>query len=209
MKIYTRTGDDGDTGVLGGRVSKSDERIAAYGTVDELNAHLGLVVAESQRPAGNSATTHPLSMRMTKLVELIQGELFCVGAELAALDPDRAGTRMLENDSISRLERWIDEWESSLPPLQQFILPGGVPLAAQLHVARTVCRRAERQVVRLRLTVPEVSARLVIYLNRLGDLLFVLARRANHDVSQGETLWRRNEGVTAEADPDTKKEGSQ
>ncbi|MDA0657486.1 MAG: cob(I)yrinic acid a,c-diamide adenosyltransferase [Planctomycetota bacterium] len=202
MKIYTRTGDDGDTGVLGGRVSKSDERIAAYGTVDELNAHLGLVVAEAQRVTGDHAP-HPLSARMTKLVEFIQGELFCVGAELAALDPDRAGTRMLENESVSGLERFIDEWESSLPPLQQFILPGGVPLAAQLHIARTVCRRAERQVVRLRLTVPDVSARLVIYLNRLGDLLFVLARRANHDVRQPETPWRWNGGLAAEAKPAT------
>lgn len=193
MKIYTRTGDDGETGVLGGRLSKSDVRIAAYGTVDELNAHLGLVVAEALRPTGGDM--HPSANRLCEFLQDIQRDLFCVGAELAALDPVRAGTRMLEDESIPRLECWIDNWEASLPPLQQFILPGGIPLAAQLHVARTVCRRAERQVVSLRSAVPEVSARLVIYLNRLGDLLFVLARRVNFEVGVSEAIWRGREGV--------------
>jgi len=189
MKIYTRTGDNGETGVLGGRVSKSDERIAAYGTVDELNAHLGLTISEAHRQNGDQPP-HPLATRLDTLLQQVQGDLFCMGAELAALDPDRAGTRLLQDEAVSRLEQYIDEWESTLPPLQQFVLPGGSPLAAQMHVARTVCRRAERQVVQLRLSVPQVSARLVIYLNRLGDLLFILARRANHDVQQREPIWR-------------------
>jgi cob(I)alamin adenosyltransferase len=180
MKIYTKTGDRGETGLYGGgRVRKDAPRIEAYGAVDELNAVLGVARAESQ-PAEIDA-----------LLARVQSELFEVGAELATRDPAAKGTATIGAVQIAALESEIDRFEASLEPLRQFILPGGVKAAAQLHVARTVCRRAERRVVALASDPAEhVSAELVIYLNRLSDLLFVLARAANAAASHADVPWQ-------------------
>ena len=179
MKIYTKTGDDGTTGLLGaGRVLKSDPRIESYGTVDELNAVLGLARAAGLDPDADA------------VVARLQDDLFAVGAALA--DPNPAGKfhNAVEAKLGERLEAEIDRLEADLPPLTQFILPGGTIAAAQLHLARTICRRAERLVVRLDHT-PEglVPPNLVVYLNRLSDLLFVLARAVNHRAGQGDIPW--------------------
>ncbi|MEK6650800.1 MAG: cob(I)yrinic acid a,c-diamide adenosyltransferase [Bacteroidota bacterium] len=179
MKIYTKTGDAGQTSLYGGtRVEKDARRIEAYGTVDELNAHLGVV------------RTLPLPPEIAPLLERIQNELFILGADLATPPgnaPDRV--RRVGESEIRRLEQDIDRLDEGLPTLSSFILPSGVPAGAQLHVARTVCRRAERRVVRL---VRDESLDLapVVYLNRLADLLFVLARHVNHALGAPETPWR-------------------
>ena len=179
MKIYTKTGDQGDTGLFGGgRVRKDAPRIEAYGTVDELNALLGVV-----RAAG-------LPADVDGTVGAIQGDLFAIGAELATTEPDQHGTSLVGATDIERLETAIDSFEADLPPLTHFILPGGTPAAAQLHFARTVCRRAERCLVGLMDGGDEViSTDILIYLNRLSDLLFVLARAVNHAAGVEETKW--------------------
>jgi cob(I)alamin adenosyltransferase len=179
MKIYTRTGDDGTTGLLGpGRVPKSAPRVEAYGSVDELNAALG--VARSLDAGG----------WVTGEIAAIQGRLFSLGAELAATAtaPLAKVDRIAQAD-VEALEQIIDRLESELPPLVNFILPAGHVLAAQLHLARTVCRRAERRVVALTETAP-VEPLLVQYLNRLADLLFVMARWCNRRAGVPETEWR-------------------
>ena len=179
MKIYTRTGDDGTTGLLGpGRVRKSDPRVEAYGSVDELNAVLG------QARAVDS------SRWLADDLESIQSRLFTVGAELATLSEAlRSELQRLAEDDIAGLERLIDRLEADLPPLTQFILPGGSMLAAQMHLARTVCRRAERRVVALA-AESAVDPLIVRYLNRLADLLFVMARWCNHRSGVPEIPWR-------------------
>ena len=166
MKIYTRTGDLGETALFGGpRVGKDMARIEALGTVDELNAVLGVVRAEE------------LSDDVNRILERIQRELVDVGAELASPDPVKQGTRKIDQGDVSALEAEIDRFEKSLEPLDEFIPPGGSRVAALLHLARTVCRRAERRLVTLvRHSQEETSLRLLAYLNRLSDLLFVLAR---------------------------------
>ncbi|MES1254501.1 MAG: cob(I)yrinic acid a,c-diamide adenosyltransferase [Acidobacteriota bacterium] len=184
MKIYTRTGDGGETSLLGGaRVSKSDVRVDAYGEVDETNAWLGLAV---------TALRHPGVAPMPDVVDAllqIQRDLFALGARLA--DPgDRvtgqvAKTALGDRD-VERLEQLIDHLEGALPPLQRFILAGGSGPGATLHLARTVCRRAERRMVALQ---PPVEAVLVRYVNRLSDLLFVMARYVNHRSEVPETEW--------------------
>ncbi len=184
MKIYTRTGDQGQTGLFGGtRVSKSDARVAAYGDVDELNACLGVVRAQGE-----------LARDLADLLEQLQKDLFAIGARLA--DPagklDRRSTIDGERSTISdadvaRLEGWIDRLETELPPLRRFILPGGSRAGALLHLSRTVCRRAERSIVSL--GMEHVDEHLLIYVNRLSDLLFVLARAVNHRGGQPETEW--------------------
>jgi cob(I)alamin adenosyltransferase len=176
MKIYTRTGDDGTTGVLGpGRHSKADPRIEAYGSVDELNATLGVARAAD--------TDGWLSSEM----DSIQRQLFRLGAELATTEAKLlAKLDRLGDAEVQGLEVTIDRFESDLPALTSFILPGGTALAAQLHVARTVCRRAERRVVGLGGGVEPV---LVRYLNRLADLLFVLARWSNHRAGVVDVEW--------------------
>ena len=185
MKIYTKTGDQGETGLFGGpRVSKDDLRIEAYGTVDELNAALGVARAAGQPPAIDS------------IVERLQHELFAVGAELATPDASARGLRLIGGVQIEALERDIDAHEATLPPLRQFILPAGSPAAAALHYARTVCRRAERRVVTLTRApvVPPaepIGEEVVSYLNRVGDLLFVLARAANQTAGVADSPWRR------------------
>ncbi len=159
MPIYTRSGDDGSTGLPGGgRVAKDAPRIEALGGVDELNAALGTVRAHD--PGG------PLHAELAT----IQSRLLLLGAELAG-----AGSERIRDDDVATLERWIDRLEAELPPATGFVLPGGSPQGARLHVARTVCRRAERRILTLRRTEP-VGPAPVRYLNRLGDLLFVMAR---------------------------------
>ncbi len=178
MKIYTRTGDTGDTSLFDGtRVKKSDARVDAYGEVDELNAWLGLARASRVDPELDEELVH------------IQRDLFALGAELA--DPadkiaDRVTKATLGDDDVVRLERLIDRLEAELPPLRRFILAGGSPAGAALHVARTVCRRAERRMVSLE---PPVDLVLLRYVNRLSDLLFVLARVVNHRAGVAEIEW--------------------
>lgn len=172
MKIYTKTGDRGETGLLGEeRVSKASPRIEAYGTVDELNAVLGMVAAELE---DDSATQ--------KIVERIQNDLHVVCADLASPDLADEGIPRVEARHVKELEKLCDQLEEELPPLTGFVLPGGTKAGAGLHWARTVCRRAERRVVALRDAEGEanrVNPEVVRYLNRLSDLLFLLARRAN------------------------------
>lgn len=181
MKIYTKTGDRGDTGLFGGpRVAKNDARIEAYGTVDELNSVLGVA-----RAVG-------LPGEIDLLVERIQNELFSLGAQLATPDPDAHQTALIGPAQIAALEQAIDRFEARLEPLKQFILPGGTAAAAHLHLARTVCRRAERRLITLVQTSSQpIAASLVIYLNRLSDLLFVVARAANHAAGTPDVPWQK------------------
>ena len=181
MKIYTKTGDGGETGLLAGpRVSKNHVRVAAYGDLDELNATLGLARAEG------------LPQEVDSVLGRIQHELFNVGSELACPHPEAYGLPMVEPVHIAALEKEIDAFESALPPLQQFILPGGSRCSALLHMARTVCRRAERRVVELReCEADKVSENVVGYVNRLGDLLFLLARAANQAAGVPDVPWQR------------------
>ncbi len=180
MKIYTKTGDQGQTGLFGGpRVAKDSPRIEAYGTVDELNAVLGVARASGMPDAFDT----PLAR--------VQNQLFDLGAELAAPDPVKIALAGVTDECIALLEQEIDTWEATLPPLRQFILPGGTPAAAQLHVARTVCRRAERRVITLAAIETEhVAPRTIIYLNRLSDWLFVLARAVNQSSGISDTTWQ-------------------
>ncbi len=178
MKIYTRTGDDGTTGLLGARrVPKDDARVEAYGSVDELNATLGAALA------------HDESGLLRDELTALQTALFQLGAELAATD-DNVLQKLsrVADDDIAALERTIDRLDADLAPLTRFILPGGTKLAAELHRARTVCRRAERRVVTLA-HHDAVEPRLVRYLNRLADLLFVMARWANARAGVSESTW--------------------
>lgn len=178
MKIYTKTGDRGETGTFGGpRIRKDDPRVEAMGAVDELNAVLGVVRCEGP------------DEHLDKLLQTIQNELFDLGAELGSPEPERVGMKRITGTRIARLEAAIDEREASLAPLTAFILPGGIRAAALLHLARTVCRRAERRVVALGQHA-EVAEEVVVYLNRLSDLLFVLARSVNHSAGTGDVLWR-------------------
>ena len=178
MKIYTRTGDTGETSLFDGtRARKSDPRVDAYGDVDELNAWLGLSCASSLDPALTEELIH------------LQRDLFALGAQLA--DPaDKIAARVMKaalgDADVARLEQLIDRLEAELPPLRRFILAGGSPAGAALHVARTVCRRAERRMVSLE---PPVDQVLLRYMNRLSDLLFVVARAVNHRASIPETEW--------------------
>lgn len=177
MKIYTKTGDQGSTGLWGGkRVSKDALRIQAYGTVDECNAVLGL--------ARLNQSASPLD----PLLQEIQNQLFVLGADLAT-ETDSPHIPRIAQSEIDWLEDSIDQLEQGLPPLSQFILPGGSPSAAHLHLARTVCRRAERWIVSLQQT-ESINPLALIYLNRLSDLLFVMARAANQEAGQNDIPWQ-------------------
>ncbi len=178
MKIYTKTGDGGETGLFGGaRVSKADPRVEAYGDVDELNAQIGVA-----RAGG-------LDDDMDELLSTVQAKLFDVGAELAQAPGSKASAMPHVNEAdVAVLEEAIDRFEEELEPLKTFILPGGSPAAAWLHVGRTVTRRAERRVVALSAQT-EVRVVIVHYLNRLSDLLFVLARVANHRAGVADVPW--------------------
>jgi cob(I)alamin adenosyltransferase len=181
MKIYTKTGDTGETGLFGGgRVPKHHSRVEAYGDVDELNSCLGVVRA-----------TPPVHF-FDELLETIQRDLFSLGGQLATPDPDKVRKALekaeLTHARITAFERVMDEADSELPALTAFVLPAGSPKAAALHLARTVCRRAERNVVRLSREA-ELPGLFVVYLNRLSDLLFTLARLANHREGPGDVTW--------------------
>lgn len=179
MKIYTKTGDNGQTGLFGGpRVMKDDPRIEAYGTVDELNAALGLVRSEM------------LPSEIERTLERVQSELFSVGAQLATPEPERHNTVLASPAMIDALEAAIDNLEAGLPPLKHFILPAGPRAASLVHLARGICRRAERRVITLTQSAT-VSQEIVQYLNRLGDYLFVAARFISHEAGATETIWQR------------------
>ena len=177
MKIYTRAGDKGDTGLLGGgRVGKDNARINAYGTVDECNALLGIV------------RTFDIGGQLDDMLSQIQNQLFVVGSDLATPDGKQTKIDRLDEDNIKVLEKWIDLIENLLPPLKQFILPGGCAAGAYLHLARTVCRRAERRVVALSRD-DKVNSSVIVYLNRLSDFLFVAARTANLRAGEPDEVW--------------------
>ena len=180
-KIYTKTGDRGDTGLFGGgRVGKDHPRVEAYGDVDELNAAIGL------------ARSIELMPRIDEVLVPVQRDLFGLGALLATPDLDKMHQQLakarIDEARIAQLEHAIDDGDRELEPLRAFILPGGTPKSAALHVARTVCRRAERRVVHLQHEV-EIPPIVVVYLNRLSDLLFTLARLANARAGAGEVTW--------------------
>lgn len=180
-KIYTRTGDAGETSLFGGRrVPKDDLRVSAYGTVDELNASLGVARAAGPAP------------EIDRVVERVQHHLLDLGAELAtppaASHAAASHAGRVSPEWVEALEREIDRFEATLPPLRQFILPVGTPAAAALHMARTVARRAERQIVTLAAREP-LNPELLKYVNRLSDLLFVLARAANQAAGRPDVPW--------------------
>ena len=181
MKIYTRTGDSGDTGLFGGgRVPKDHPRVAAYGDVDELNAAIGMARAGGPMP------------RVDEVLVPIQRDLFAIGALLATPDREKMAPHLekaqLDDARIRELEGAIDSCERELDPLRSVIVPGGTPKAAALHLARTVCRRAERSVVALA-REEELPEMVVVYLNRLSDLLFMLARVATRSAGAAEVTW--------------------
>jgi cob(I)alamin adenosyltransferase len=191
-KLYTRKGDKGDTSLFDGTtVRKNDLRVEAYGQVDELNAHIGMAACM----AGEDAADDETRLLQDRLVE-IQHRLLVIGSVLATPPglAQKSNAPMLATQEASLLETWIDEACASPPPLREFILPGGCRLACQLHVCRTVCRRAERKVVALAGQSP-IPEQVVIYLNRLGDLLFAWARWISHHRGQPEERWDRHKGV--------------
>lgn len=186
-RIYTRTGDAGETGLIGGRrVPKDDLRVEAYGALDELNSAVGAARAV----LGGGANSHA---DLDAAFDQIQRDLFALGAEIAAPGREGQGPRVGATD-VEALERLIDHFDAALPELRAFILPGGSPGGALLHVARTVARRAERRTVTLSRTEP-LNPEMLRYLNRLADLLFVLARTVNARAGVGEAEWRPGKGA--------------
>lgn len=178
MKIYTKTGDDGTTGLFGGaRTKKTDPRVAAYGTTDELNSFIGVARATK------------LSTAIDSVLARVQEDLFVLGSELACAEgkEDKLRMELVSDADAKRLEDAIDAATAATTPLKYFVLPGGSPQAAALHVARTVCRRAEREVLGL---TPPVRGEIVIYLNRLSDLLFSFARQANAEAGVEDVPWK-------------------
>ncbi len=178
-KVYTRTGDDGTTGLIGGRrVPKESLRVAAYGTVDETSSHLGVAIASG------------LVERLIEPAKRIQNDLFHLGSDLAIHESDKESFKVprIEERHVVYLEQLIDDLSLALEPLENFILPGGCPSAAQLHLARAVCRRAEREAVALS-RQEKIGAQAVKYLNRLSDALFVMARYENSKRGAPDVLW--------------------
>ena len=185
MKLYTRTGDDGTTGLFGGtRVDKDHPRVEAYGTVDELNACLGL--AACCRP------TDAWGRRLLEILGQVQSRLFDIGADLATPPGSKHEEKIerISADHVREAETWIDRIDSENDPVRNFILPGGTELAGRLHLARAVCRRAERRLVNLNRSEP-VNTQTLIYLNRLSDLLFAMARRANKEAGVADVEWEK------------------
>ena len=198
MKIYTRKGDGGRTKLFGGLdVPKHDARVAAYGTLDELNASLGLALAFDRE-----------AMLGMEDLRAVQEDLFVLGSRLAAARPEREIERgtipALQEERIAELESWIDRLDEELAPLDAFVLPGGCAAGAQLHVARTVCRRAEREVAYLVEEDPALSVAVIPYINRLSDLLFTLARAVNQRAGRPENRWlpQRERESPAPSPPD-------
>ncbi|HTS02086.1 MAG TPA: cob(I)yrinic acid a,c-diamide adenosyltransferase [Thermoanaerobaculia bacterium] len=191
-RVYTRGGDKGETSLVGGqRVAKDAVRIESYGTVDELNAILGLVRTANRETPG---ATDEDRARLDALLVRLQSELFNLGSDLATLPPDRHPKQpVIEERHVAFLERTIDEMNEGLPELRSFVLPGGGWVSAFLHQARTVCRRAERLVTTLAREEP-VGAHTLVYLNRLSDLLFVLGRWAARARRESEPLWEPEKG---------------
>jgi len=190
-RVYTRTGDRGTTRLVGGAERrKNDVRIEAYGTVDELNAVLGLARTFGAQADGAGRE------RIESMLAQIQNELFDVGADLATAPADRwPGMHLVGDEEVTRLEGWIDALNEDLPPLKDFILPGGGPVGAFLHQARTVCRRGERALVSLIDVEPDTGEGCLRYLNRLSDLLFVLCRVVNRDAGVADVLWQKGRSL--------------
>jgi cob(I)alamin adenosyltransferase len=196
-KVYTRHGDKGETHLVGGkRVPKDDPRIESYGTIDELNSVLGIV-----RACNDASPASPAKTRLDQILRQVQNELFDLGSELAT-PPDAAWEGMIRigPEQIAVLERTIDECQEELAPLQSFILPGGGMIAAFLHQARTVCRRAERDILRLMHGEP-VGESALGYVNRLSDLQFVLSRWVSHRLGEPEYLWEKGLALPAGRPP--------
>ena len=181
-KVYTRTGDQGDTGLGGGqRVPKDDPRIEAYGTIDELNSALGVALTAIRDPA------------LAETLEAIQHQLFDLGGDLCLREEDKArfGMPAFPAERVAWLEQVLDAAAEELKPLEEFVLPGGEPGAAHLHLARAIARRAERRLIVLARAEP-VSPQVIPYVNRLSDALFSLARLVNHRAGRGDVLWRKS-----------------
>jgi cob(I)alamin adenosyltransferase len=184
MKLYTRTGDDGTTGLFGGqRVSKDHPRVEAYGTVDELNACIGFAAAACD-------VDQPLHQSLRAIFAQLQSRLFDIGADLATPEGAKHESKItrITDEHVREVEQWIDEIEKSNKPMKSFVLPGGTELAARLHLARTVCRRAERSMIALNHSEP-VSDGAIIYINRVSDLLFAMARRMNKEARVDDVPW--------------------
>ena len=184
LKIYTKTGDDGTTSLIGGtKVPKSHLRIEAYGTVDELNAILGLVLCSCDEG-------HPFERRLKEIVGCIQSRLFDIGADLATPEGAKQQSKIhrIDEADVAESEAWIDEVDAANPPLRTFVMPAGTELAARLHVARTVSRRTERTIISLG-SIEPVGEPLLRYMNRLSDLFFAMARRANHERGHPDVPW--------------------
>ena len=186
--MYTRTGDDGTTGLVGGkRVPKDSERVEAYGSVDELNSVVGLVRAWNEQGKGKPE----LHLRLDATLQEIQQVLFDLGSELATpADFTYEGMHRVGGEEVARVERLINECQKELKPLKSFTLPGGGPISAQLHQCRTVCRRAEREILRLS-RIEDVGQWPLKYVNRLSDLFYVLGRWVGKNLGETEYLWQR------------------
>ncbi|MCI0629534.1 MAG: cob(I)yrinic acid a,c-diamide adenosyltransferase [Phycisphaerales bacterium] len=185
MKLYTRTGDDGTTGLFGGeRVQKDHPRIQAIGAVDELNAAIGLAEATSSTSSSSS------SELFDRIFSRLQSRLFDIGADLATPQASKHEAKIsrISSRDVEESERWIDEVDSGNVPMSNFVLPGGTELAARLHLARTICRRAERLIVHLGRS-EQINPQALIYINRVSDLLFAMARRANKDADVADVPW--------------------
>lgn len=186
VSISTGAGDTGDTGVLGpGRYAKCDLRIEAYGTVDELNSDIGICLSDRLEPAPGS------SLSIQSQLEEIQSYLFSLGADLAqpGCGIQEGSDPRVATEAIDKLTNWVHQWESELPPLKEFINPGGHITAARIHRARTTCRRAERRTVEFSRSTGE-GQQAIIFLNRLSDLLFLQARAANHAAGIADVPWK-------------------
>ncbi|MCX7875980.1 MAG: cob(I)yrinic acid a,c-diamide adenosyltransferase [Melioribacteraceae bacterium] len=182
MKIYTKTGDKGETSLFGGkRVWKDDQRIKAYGTIDELNAQLGLTITEIK------------SEELIDILKSIQNELFTICSDLATpfeVEIKNFNVPRINETYINKIEKLIDEFDAKIPTLKNFILPGGTKGASNLHLARTICRRAEREIVTLS-KIEKINPTIEIYINRLSDLLFVFARYENHFQNVSDVVWQK------------------